>query len=304
MTTPGSGTPRTRRTISGAQHPALPVRRPAQGDVPQQGAPHDWDAHYGWNATDEQGYRYRHEHTNQFFAGPIREYAASLGRPASLLQAGYGAPLAELGVGELEAAGLPVSVTVTDTDHPLIRQALYDTAQGTAADYADVLLGDLRTVGIPPRAFDVVYCARLLERIEHVELVLDRLVSALRPGGLLLIRIHDRQTASALLDRILPSPLRKALWKRFRPGVPGPFPAVYEKTVTERGIASYVLMRGLVIAQHNAQRSLPATPRRISSSVRIVCAVISLLTRGRFGNTHDELLYVIRKPQDRFARVV
>jgi SAM-dependent methyltransferase len=267
--------------------------------------PHDWDVHYGWNATDEQGYRYRHEHTNQFFAGPMREYAASLGRPVSLLQAGYGAPLAELGVGELEAAGLSVSVTVTDVDHPLIRQALDDAVRDkAAAGYADMILGDLRTVGIPPRAFDVVYCARLLERIEHVELVLDRLVSALRPGGLLLIRIHDRQTASALLDRILPSSLRKALWKRFRPGVPGPFSAVYEKTVTERGIASYALMRGLVIAQHNAQRSLPATPRRISSSVRIACAVISLLTRGRFGNAHDELLYVIRKPQDRFARVV
>jgi hypothetical protein len=38
--------------------------------------------------------------------------------------------------------------------------------------------------------------------------------------------------------------------------------------------------------------------------MRITCAAIARLTRGRFTNSHDELLYVIRKPQDRFARVV
>ena len=241
----------------------------------------------GWNATDDQGYRYRDDgqgngqgngqHTRGFFSGPLREYIMSLGRPVSLLQAGHGAPLSELGIGTGQDVS---SVTAVDTDL------------------------DLRTVPIPPRAFDVVYCANLLERIEHVELVLDRLISALRPGGLLLICTHDRQTAYAFLDRILPAFARKALWKRLRPGLPGPFPAIYEKMLTERGIASYTMMRGLVISQRSAQHSLPTAPRRISSSVRITCAVISGLTRGRFGNAHDELLYVIRKPQDRFARVV
>jgi SAM-dependent methyltransferase len=273
---------------------------------PPSVAPHGWDVHHGWNATDDQGYRYRDDQPGSgsvargFFAGPLRDYVMSLGHPISLLQAGYGVPLSELGIGELGAAGPQVSsVTAVDTDHPLVRQALEATAV-----YTDVIVGDLRTVPIPPRAFDVVYCANLLERIEHVELVLDRLVSALRPGGLLLISTHDRQTAYAFLDRILPAFARKVLWKKLRPGMPGPFPAVYERMVTERGIASYTLMRGLVIAQRSAEHSLPAAPRRISSAVRITCAVISGLTRGRFGNTHDELLYVIRKPQDRFARVV
>ena len=36
----------------------------------------------------------------------------------------------------------------------------------------------------------------------------------------------------------------------------------------------------------------------------ITCAAISRLTRGRFGDSHDELLYVIRRPQDQLARVV
>jgi len=273
--------------------------------------PHHWDVHHGWNAIDDQGYRYRDDRLGSgqaargFFAGPLREYAMSLGRPVSLLQAGYGVPLSVLGIGEPGAAGPDVSsVTAVDTDHPLVIQALEGMPQDMAQAYAEVIVGDLRTVPIPPRAFDVVYCANLLERIEHVQLVLDRLVSALRPGGLLLISTHDRQTAYAFLDRTLPRFARKALWERLRPDLPGPFPAVYERMVTERGIASYTLMRGLVIAQRSAHRSLPTAPRRISSSVRITCAVISGLTRGRLGNTHDELLYVIRKPEDRSARVV
>lgn len=50
--------------------------------------------------------------------------------------------------------------------------------------------------------------------------------------------------------------------------------------------------------------TLLSGPAGLSSSVRVTCAAVSRLTRGCFGDGHDELLYVIRKPQDRFARVV
>ena len=63
------------------------------------------------------------------------------------------------------------------------------------------------------------------------------------------------------------------------------------------------MMRGLVIAR-SAELTLPEHLAPLSSSMRVTCDAISRLTRGRFSNAHDELLYVIRKPQDRFARVV
>jgi SAM-dependent methyltransferase len=239
--------------------------------------------------------------SNPFFAEPLRDYALqSLGQPVSLLQAGCLAPLRELDLGQLAEDGFEISVTAVDADDPLAKKVLHETASA----YDDVLVGDLRTVPIPPRKYDIVYCALLLERVEHVELVLDRLVGALKPGGLLLLRTGDRRSAAGLLDRKLPGPARKAIWSRLHPGIPGPFPAVYEKAVCDQGIASYTLMRGLVIAARSAQLTLPKQPARLSSSVRITCAAISRLSRGRFEDGHDELLYVIRKPQDRFARVV
>jgi len=239
--------------------------------------------------------------TNGFFAEPLRDYTVRcLGGPVTLLQAGCLAPLRELGIGELAQGGFDISVTAIDANHPLAKRVL----ENARAGYEDVIVGDLRTVPIAQRAYDIVYCAGLLERVQHVELVLDRLVSALKPGGLLLIRTRDRYSAAALLDRLLPGPARKALWSRLRPGTPGPFPAIYEKAVCDAGIASYTLMRGLVIAARGTELTLPSRPVRLSSSMRITYAAISRLTRGRFGDSHDELLYVIRRPQDQFARVV
>jgi SAM-dependent methyltransferase len=223
-----------------------------------------------------------------------------LGRPVSLLQAGCLAPLGELGLSGLSDGGFEISVSVVDDDNPVARRAL----QEASSAYDDVITGDLRSAPIPQRTYDVVYCALLLERVSHVELVLDRLVSALKPGGLLLLRTGDRRSAAALLDRLLPGPVRRAIWSRFRPGVPGPFRPVYEKAVCDDGIASYALLRGLVIATRGAELTRPDQPTGLSSSMRITCAAIAWLTRGRYADGHDELLYVIRKPTDRFARVV
>lgn len=215
----------------------------------------------------------------RFFAEPLRDYAVHCPeKPVSLLQAGSLAPLPELGIDQLTEDGFEILFTAVD--------------------------GDLRTVPIPQRKYDVVYCAQLIERFQHVELVLDRLVGAVKPGGLLLLRTRDRYSAAALLDRLLPGPVRKAIWSRLHPDIPGPFPVVFEKSVCDQGISSYALMRGLVIVARRAEVTLPDRPAGLSSSVRITCAAISRLTRGRFSNDHDELLYVIRKPQDRFARVV
>jgi SAM-dependent methyltransferase len=251
--------------------------------------------------TAERGSPGSHQAASRFFAEPVRDYVLQCpGQQISVLQAGCLAPLRELGIGELAKGGFEISVTAVDADQPLARHVLQDAQSA----YDDVITGDLRTVPIPQRAYDVVYCALLLERVHHVELVLDRLTSALKPGGLLLVRTGDRYSAAALLDRMLPPVIRRAVWSRFRPGVPGPFNPVYEKPVCEAGIAAYALVRGLVIAARGSDLSRPDRPAGLSSSVRIICAAIARLSGGRFDDRHDELLYVIRKPLDRFARVV
>jgi SAM-dependent methyltransferase len=232
----------------------------------------------------------------EMFAQSVREYAySSAGRPISLLRAGCVTPLDELGLGKLRNGGFEISVVSVDRDHPVDQDH-------PAADH--ITVGDLRVIPLPPRSFDIVHCSLLLDRISHVPLVLDRLCAALRPGGILLLRIRDRDCAAGFLDRVLPGWARRALWTRMYPGQPGPFRPVYEPTASIRGIESYILMRGLVIAQRKTARTLPASPVRLSRFVSLLRTFVAAASRGRLTDAHDEALFVLRKPQDRFARVV
>lgn len=231
------------------------------------------------------------------FAEPVREYVMRhAGQPVSVLRAGCQTPLTELGLHRLREGGYDVSVHTVDSDDKRV-------AELVAGD-DDVVLGDLRTIPLPPRSFDIVHCSLLLDRIGNVPLVLDRFTAALRPGGLLLLRIKDRDSAAGWLDRKLPGPLRGMLWRRLYPGEPGPFRAVYEPTASSVGIAAYLLNRGLVVSQRRVTRTMPHQPERLCRALAASRRLVAMCSRGRLTDDHDQVLFVIRKPEDRFARVV
>jgi len=214
------------------------------------------------------------------------------------LQAGA-ATAGDLGTDGLRASGSDIAVSLIDEDEPVTRAAVAMSPQ-----LADCTLGDLRRVPLPPRAFDIVQCASLLERIRHAELVLDRLIGAIKPGGLLLLRICDRDSAAGFLDRRLPETLRRVIWRKRRPGEPGPYPAVYEQLTSARGVQAYALLRGLVIAERRAlggmAGGLPSGPYGFLTAQKL----IAWLSRGRLTGAHEELLYVLRKPESRDARIL
>jgi hypothetical protein len=220
------------------------------------------------------------------------------GQQVVILQAGCTTADGDLGVGVLRAAGADIVVSRVDDDQPVTRAAL-----SMDESLAGCVQADLRTVPLPPRSYDIVLCALLLQRIKHAELVLDRLVAAIRPGGLLLLHFGDRDTAAGFLDRALPAVARRAIWRRRRPGQPGPYPAVYERLSSARGVQGYALLRGLVIAERQALGGLAgvlAAPPGFLAAQKL----IAWLSRGRLAAAHEELLYVLRKPEDRFARVL
>jgi SAM-dependent methyltransferase len=245
----------------------------------------------------------------ELFARAVRDYLHQVpGRPVAILRAGCQTPGGELGLEKLRASGFEISVTTVDAGGTGVTGPASPGAAtagpSDAAIWGKPLLGDLRTVPLPPRSFDIVVCAFLLERIPHAPLVLDRFVAALRPGGLLLLRVRDRDCAAAALDRILPDRIRKAIWARLHPAEPGPFPAIYDPLASARGIQAYALMRGLVITHRDTARTPPGAGGRLTGAVSAARTLIAWLSRGRLTDAHDELLFVIRKPQDRFARLV
>ena len=237
--------------------------------------------------------------TADLFARHTRAYVADIyGRPVTILQAGA-TTAGDLGNDALLSSQFDVIITLIDEAGPVTREAV-------AADPSlnECVLGDLRTVPLSPRAYDIVQCASLLERIKHTELVLDRLIGAIRPGGLLLLRISDRDSAAGFLDRVLPETIRRVIWRKRRPGEPGPYPAEYEQLASARGIQAYALLRGLVIAERQAlgglAGGLPPGPYGFLAAQKLVAG----LSRGRHSAAHEEMLYVLRKPEDRFARIL
>ncbi|WP_459802700.1 class I SAM-dependent methyltransferase [Herbidospora sp. RD11066] len=220
------------------------------------------------------------------FGKIIGERAAeSPGTPLDVLVAGCGR-------GEpLELGGVDCRVTGVDEDRPALRA--HTTQRPDLHVYA---LGDMRSVPMTPRGFDVVTVEFLLERIEYAELVLDRMVNALRPGGLLLVRVRDRESAYGFVDRIAPDWLRKRFGE--------PLPAVYESVCSREGLRAYCLMRGLMIAEDRSDTTGPARlgPRR--KLVETVCRAAAYLSRGRLDSVYDEVTLIVRRPRNHFARII
>ena len=233
------------------------------------------------------------------FARYTREYVSGRDKQqVTILEAGCTTAGDDLGVGDLRRAGADIVVSLLDDDQPVTSAAIR-----VDDSLADCVQGDLRRVPLPPRSQDIVLCALLLQRIGHAELVLDRLVAAIKPGGLLLLHFGDRDSAAGFLDRVLPSAARRAVWRQRRPDQPGPYPAVYERLSSARGIQAYALMRELVIAERRALGGLAGT---LTGPPGFLAAqkLIAWLSRGRLTAAHEELLYVLRKPEDRFARIL
>jgi SAM-dependent methyltransferase len=242
---------------------------------------------------------------SDLFNRAILDYARQHpGEPVRILQAGCTGPAEDIGLGPSRPGWLDATVRSIDTGHPADAADAAAEEPAGLAPAGPLVLGDLRTVPLPSRGFSIVCSVHLLDRVEHAELVLDRLVAALRPGGLLLLRFRDRQCAAGLLDRILPGPARRAIWHWLRPQQAGPFPAVYSPLLSADGMYAYTLARGLMIAEREAVRDRPRRPARPAWGAPLACRLIAAVTRGQWPDDHDDLLYVIRKPENRFARVL
>ncbi|MDL4815695.1 class I SAM-dependent methyltransferase [Actinomadura opuntiae] len=301
------------------------------------------------------------------FSERARQYA--LEKPLQrihILEAGCG-----WGTG-LDLGGRDRVVTGVDLESPELRAHACERP-----DLDEWHLGDLRTVPMPPRAYDIVHATYLVERVPHAELVLDRFVAALKPGGLLLVHLRDRNTAFGFLDRHLPrwmhasgrrrrarrarpvraprgaharvpapsdgaaggpaktagppaEPERAVLARdaqaerpeertapaappatpaapepragRARP--PQPPPAIYDRVASRQGMQWYCVMRGLMVSEEYTSRQAIDALGAGTGLTDLLCRLVAAASRGRLTADHSDVTLVIRKPENRFARVI
>jgi SAM-dependent methyltransferase len=241
----------------------------------------------------------------QIMAAPRRGFAQELfERRISELAAKRGAiKIIEAGCGRawsLSLEGVDYHLTGIDADTEALQ-----ARREEAGDLDEALAGDLRTVLLDAESYDVAYCAFVLEHIHGARDVLDRLTDALRPGGLLIVRIPDRDTVWGFVTRMTPFRLH-VLYRRWlagdkNAGRPGhaPYPTAYDKEISHRGMNAYCAERGLEVLDEYSSGFYLQDIGRMRYVVAPMVRMIGALSFGRIQWTHNNLNFVIRKPLGR-----
>lgn len=215
---------------------------------------------------------------------------ADLRTDLEILEAGCGQRW-PLDLGEIE-------YTLTGVD--LDRDAL--TYRSTVSkDLDEVIVGDLRNLDLGTRKFDVIYNSFVLEHVDNAELVLENFSRWLKPGGLVLLKLPDRNTVFGFLTNLTPFWFH-VFYHRFvlgrkhagEPGF-GPYPTYYDRVVSRRGIREFCESHQLAIREERGMGTyvVETTPR--TRLIRLVTQVVSALSGGRLPWRHNNLTYVLEK---------
>lgn len=225
------------------------------------------------------------------FESHIRTYAHDHPGTLRILEAGCGRRW------YLDLAGVDFQLTGVDLNSESMR-----IRADQFGDLDEAIIGDLREISLLPDSYDVAYCSFVLEHVAGAEQVLDRLLAALKPGGLLLLRIPDGDSVYGFLARHSPHWLHVQFKRRIQrnrlAGTPGrgPFPTVYDQVVSWKGITAYCARHGMEIVDAYSSNFYLDHFRGFAASVDRGLRWVARMSRGRLTADHSNLAFVIRRP--------
>jgi SAM-dependent methyltransferase len=227
----------------------------------------------------------------EVFENRIREYAATQSGALRILEAGCGRQW------YLHLEGIDFHLAGVDLNSDALRMRMEQVG-----DLDEGIVGDLREVTLEPEHYDMIYCSFVLEHVTGAEQVLDRLLAALKPGGMLLLRIPDGDSVYGFLARRSPFWLHVQYKRRIQrnklAGKPGrgPFPTVYDSVVSWKGITDYCARNGLEVADAYSSNFHLDHFRGAAKIADNGMQLVAKASRGRLTADHSNLSLVIRKP--------
>ncbi len=198
----------------------------------------------------------------------------------------------------LQLEGVKYSLVGVDVDERAL-----DVRRKAGRANETIQHGDLRNRALFPAAsFDVIYNSFVLEHVEGAANVLENFTHWLRPGGLIILRIPDRNSVYGFLARKTPFWLH-VLYKKHiehvkNAGKPGfdPYPTVHDPVVSRRGIHQFCREHGLEIKDEAASANYLPQHSVLKPLMRAVVRTISALSLGKLDWRYNNLTYVIEKP--------
>jgi SAM-dependent methyltransferase len=208
--------------------------------------------------------------------------------PVRIVEAGCGRKWA---LGDL---GTEIQITGIDLDPEALRLRVEQRK-----DLDTAIQGDLMEVEVPAASYDMVFSSWVLEHLEDPEAALDRFFSWLRPGGLVVAILPDRDTAKGFLTRISPFFIHVWYyrWVMGRPtaGKPGyePYHTHYGKVVGRKGIEEYCCRHGYRVVDEIAVRVARGD---FGLLTRVVSKMVGWLSFGKLDGEYCDIAVVVEKP--------
>lgn len=217
-------------------------------------------------------------------AGHLESHA--LTRELNILEAGCGR------MWEFTALEVPYRLTGVDIDVEAL-----SFRKDEQKDLDQAIEGDLRDIALPDQFFDVIYSSYVLEHVRGAEAVLTNFVRWLRPGGLLILKIPDRDSVHGFVTRITPHWCHVLFYRYLRgqrsAGTRGhgPYPTFYDRILSRRALLNFAQNSALEVREvcgyHNYLSSLS-----MSAFIRLM----RVLSFGRLQADHENLLFIFEKP--------
>lgn len=212
------------------------------------------------------------------------------GRPLRILDAGCG----RMWTWDLEE--MRFELTGVDRDADALRLRAQERG-----DIDHWIVGDLRTVELPPDSYDLVHCAYVLEHIHGAVDVLERMYEALRPGGLMILKTPDRDSVYSFAARTTPHWLHVQYKRRIRgrklAGTPGhgPYRVVYDQILSLPTLLDWAAAHQMdvitIVGENEHLDFFGKAAPAVDHALRIVAA----MSRKRLTATHTNVGLAMRK---------
>lgn len=221
----------------------------------------------------------------------LDEHAATLGHAARVLEAGCGSS---------SRFRLPEGAVLDGVDISA-RQLERNTA------LTERIQADLQAVELPEGRYDLVICWDVLEHLERPAAAVERLLRAVRPGGLVLLAMPNYHSLEAKITKWTPLWVHTAFYRvvsgRAEAGHDdvGPFTTFLRRETSlpaleaQAAAAGFEVVHRSLYARGHADR-LKARSKAAYAAYRGVGRAGQLLTLGKLEPRNSSALLVLRRP--------
>jgi SAM-dependent methyltransferase len=237
---------------------------------------------------------------------PTIEGAGPSPRIMSALEASFAerscVSVLDVGCGEKCRVRLGVPTRITGVD-------AYATHIERNPDLDERIVGDIDDVDFGHERHDLIVCWNVLEHLREPVGTIDRMIDALRPGGMLLLAWPNFVSVKAALARRLPHRVHEAVFGWLYPYARGkadnsPFPTVLDDSLRLDRIVSHVRARGvtpveIVKYESSMQQLARKKLRLVGRPWKVTNASIAFLTGGRLDPQWSDVMLLLTRAESR-----